>query len=77
MFSIINIGFAGKYDKGACYVKLCSIIQACLIEIVFDLCLEVSPAPDILIASIHPPSTTTWLIETYSFFVTVLYTIVC
>ena len=50
IFRRINIGFAGKYDKGAGFVKLCSIIQVCLIEIVFEFCLEVAPAPDILVA---------------------------
>jgi len=66
MFSRTNIGFAGKYDKGAGYVKLCSIIQACFTEIVFEFCLEVAVAlvPDILVASIHTSTATAWLIET-------------
>jgi len=64
MFGRINIEFVGKYDKVAGYVRLCSIIQTCLIEIVFELRLEFAAAPDILVASIHTSTTTAWLIET-------------
>ena len=64
MFSRINFEFTGKYNKDAGYLKLCSVIQAFLIEIFFEVGLEVATAPDILVASIHTSTTTAWLIET-------------
>jgi hypothetical protein len=50
----INVAFSGKNDKGVVgYVTLCSVIQACLIEIVFEVSLEDTPASDILLSSTH------------------------
>jgi hypothetical protein len=64
MFRRINIAFSGKYNKDAGYLKLCSVIQACLIEIVFELRLEVATAPDIQVAGIHTSTITSRFIET-------------
>jgi hypothetical protein len=50
--------FSGKNDRRAGHVTLCSVIQACLIEIVYEVCFEGATASDILVSSIHTPITT-------------------
>ena len=63
----IDIEFSGKYDKDVDYLKLFSVIQACLIEIVFEVCLKAATASVIQVAGIHTSATRACFIETQKF----------
>ena len=67
MCSRIDIEFSGKYDKDVDYLKLFSVIQACLIEIVFEVCLKAATASVIQVAGIHTSATRAWFIQTQRF----------